>query len=132
MVGGHNKLRVSDTLKKLYKSVKEGCIVDVRNISVKLERIICAAIWFNDGKPRIHQPVNIQTGVVMCGFGHACIFAQLGGRVADRQQLGYKEEKQGFLTTHNRFVDREEAAMIAYVCGQIKEPKSQLFSEDLR
>lgn len=40
-------------------------------------------------------------------------------------------EVQGFLTTQNRFVDREEAAKIAYSAGQIASPKTKLYSEDL-
>lgn len=40
-------------------------------------------------------------------------------------------EVQGFLTTKNRFVDRKEAAVLAYSAGQISEPKEELYSEDL-
>lgn len=40
-------------------------------------------------------------------------------------------EIQGFLTTQNRFVDRKEAAEIAYSSGQIASPKAELYSEDL-
>ena len=29
--------------------------------------------------------------------------------------------KEGFLTSHNRFVDRVEAGQIAIACGQIKK-----------
>ena len=38
---------------------------------------------------------------------------------------------QGFITNKNRFVDRWEAAKIAYHSGQIKEQKKILFSEDI-
>lgn len=41
------------------------------------------------------------------------------------------QEMQGFVTDDGKFVDREEAAKIAYECGQIKEPKNTLFSEDI-
>lgn len=40
-------------------------------------------------------------------------------------------EIQGFLTTKNRFVTREEAAEIAYSAGQISSPKEELYSEDI-
>lgn len=40
---------------------------------------------------------------------------------------------QGFLTSHNRFVDRREAMRIAVECGQVENNtnKQLLFSEDL-
>ena len=39
--------------------------------------------------------------------------------------------EQGFLVDDGRFVGREEAAKIAFEAGQIPEPKSYLFSEDV-
>jgi len=43
---------------------------------------------------------------------------------------------QGFITSNGDFVDRKEAAKIAYACGQITSPKKTqpqdtLFSEDV-
>ena len=35
-----------------------------------MERILCAAIWYNDGKKHVHQPINIETGFVICGRRH--------------------------------------------------------------
>jgi hypothetical protein len=40
-------------------------------------------------------------------------------------------EEQGFLTNTDRFVNRQEAAQIAFESGQIKEETKRLFSEDL-
>ena len=37
----------------------------------------------------------------------------------------------GFVTDTNVFVSREEAAKIAFECGQIKEKKYQLQSKDI-
>jgi len=42
-----------------------------------------------------------------------------------------KNCKQGFVTDTDDFVSREKAADIAFCCGQIKQPKKTLFSEDL-
>lgn len=42
-----------------------------------------------------------------------------------------KNGVQGFVTDTGEFVTRERAAKIAYNCGQIKEPKEMLFSEDI-
>jgi hypothetical protein len=41
------------------------------------------------------------------------------------------EHVQGFLTSKNRFLDRQEAAKIAVGAGQCKESITYLFSEDL-
>lgn len=100
------------------------------------EKILCAAIHFDDSKEYYHQPINITTGIVMCGFRHGCIFAQIGGTVKERQEM-YKiyEKEQGFLTSRNRFVDRIEAYHIALIQNQILDKSqirnSTLYSEDL-
>lgn len=102
------------------------------------ERILCAAIWFDDGKEYAHQPKNTPTGIVLCGWRHGCIFAQIGGLVKERQELGIHEKEQGFLTSTNRFVDRPEAFKIAFKENQIKPDALEqairaqyLYSEDL-
>jgi len=91
--------------------------------TLKEEQVLCAAIWFDDGKEYPHQPKNIDTGLVFCGWMHACIFPQIGGTVKERKNLGIHEREQGFLTSKNRFVGREEAAKIALESEQIKELK---------
>jgi len=40
-------------------------------------------------------------------------------------------EEMGFMTSENRFVDREEAAKIAIKAGQIDRDTDLLFSEDM-
>jgi hypothetical protein len=95
------------------------------------EYILCAAIWFDDGKEYKLQPTNIKTGLVLCGWRHGCIFPQIGGLVRERQELGIFEKEQGFLTSNNRFVDRTEAAKIAIECKQVQKETEYLFSEDL-
>jgi len=42
-----------------------------------------------------------------------------------------KNGEQGFVTDKGEFVNRQEAARIAFECGQIKEMKKDLYSEDL-
>lgn len=90
--------------------------------------ILCAAIYYNDGKEHQSQPNNIKTGYVICGRRHHnCIHTFLA--------LGLEHPKttaiQGFLTNDNLFVDRVEAAKIAYVAGQVQEQHKILISEDL-
>lgn len=95
------------------------------------EYILCAAIYFDDGKYYAHQPKGIQTGLVLCGWRHGCIFPQIGGLVKERQELGIYEKEQGFLTSKNRFVNRHEATLIAKKAGQITFIDRPLYSEDL-
>ena len=39
--------------------------------------------------------------------------------------------EQGFITDSGVFMNREDAAVLAYFYGQIKVPKDKLYSEDL-
>lgn len=93
------------------------------------EYIGCSAIWFsNDTTERahFHSSYGIDSGIVLCGFRHPHILAQ-------KKYLpeGYKIKAQGFMTSYGRFVDRHEAAKIAYEAGQIEKPLEVLFSEDV-
>lgn len=100
----------------------------------KDEYIICAAIWFDDDIDRELPEIKDKTGFVIAGRRHHNCFhiASVltgGGRICLPQK-----EVQGFLTNKNRFVDRIEAADIAFKAGQIDQPtthKLGLFSEDL-
>jgi hypothetical protein len=74
----------------------------------KTESILCAAIWLKSASVYPHQPINIPHGLVYCGYRHCSILQQIS-RI-DRISLGIT---QGFLTSHNRFVDRKEAYHIA-------------------
>ena len=75
---------------------------------------------------------------------HRCYYQQLsdifeieiGYRHPDIMYRFFKEVStepysDGFYTSKGRFVDRKEAARIAYDCGQTSEFKELLFSEDL-
>lgn len=94
------------------------------------ETIICAAIHFEDNIVHHQQPKNVLTGIVVCGRRHHNVFATLTAFGIDRLQ--YKPATQGFVTSLDRFVDREEAWKIAFDAGQIKDESNKtLFSEDL-
>jgi hypothetical protein len=107
---------------------------------MKTEYILCAAIWYKDlpmKKPEIlenrgFRPYNIDKGIVISGWRHGnCIYQMVAitGLRSIPAEAG--EEEQGFLTSKNRFVTREEAAIIAYENGQTKEKLETLYSEDL-
>ena len=71
------------------------------------EKVLCAAIYFPDEKTPIHNCINIKKGLVLCGFRHGHIihqfFSLTGKRVPTVKSI------QGFLTNHNRFLNRKEA-----------------------
>lgn len=93
-----------------------------------MEKILCAAIWFKDGKdPDLFSPINITEGFVISGWRHGAIM-----RIGDRLNISPKNSVQGFLTSENRFLDRKEARELAVTTGQCKpEFPDELYSEDL-
>lgn len=97
----------------------------------KKEYVLCAAIHFDNGKKYLHQPKNIDSGIVFCGHRHHNIFQQTMLSVAGRQEIGITNEDQGFLTNKNRFVSRKEGGEIAFASGQTSELIGRLHSEDL-
>jgi len=102
-----------------------------------IEIILCAAIWYKQlelKKTFEHNvlPVNCDVGLVFCGHRHPqCMYTMcsITGLRSVTTECG--EYVQGFLKNKNRFVNREEGAIIAFNSGQIKEEKQTLFSEDL-
>lgn len=94
------------------------------------ERILCAAVWYPEGPDTTHGPRNPWgRGFVWCGHNHAAILEAAARLHGWRGSLDH----QGFVTTENRYVDREDAARIATAAGQISaEPRCDtLYSEDL-
>ena len=102
---------------------------------MKKEYIICAANHYDDSVKHPHMPTNIKSGFVVCGLRHSnCItlFAMVVGFPYNEKGFEIRRtEIQGFLTNTNRFVEREEAAQIAFDAGQIKQHTLTLYSEDL-
>ena len=104
------------------------------------ERILCAAIWYQEltssreTSAEFYLPRNIYYGVVFCGHRHSqCIHTKCALTGLRDAESGAHE--QGFLTSENRFVGREEALEIALREGQILNPSAirgkHLYSEDL-
>ena len=99
----------------------------------KKEIILCAAIWYTDVERKSDtslHPINIDRGVVLCGHRHGHVIAQIGSILA-LKQFETGENVQGFLTSKNRFVDREEAHKIFILSGGTPEYSDELYSEDL-
>lgn len=95
-----------------------------------MEKVVCAANYYNDNITYPNQPLNIKTGYVICGLRHnncIAIFNLVNGNKSIPKE-------EGFLTTANRFVSRKEAAQIALSTKQITKLsyfKDELDSSDL-
>lgn len=95
------------------------------------EYILCAAIHYDDGKEYVHQPFNIDKGIVACGWRHHNCFTILFELEKSDDKFTKANVIQGFLTSRGRFVTRKEGAKIAFSAGQIKTKQNTMFSEDL-
>lgn len=85
-----------------------------------LESIVCSAI-------KIITKDNYPT--IVCGKRHADILEYMF-----KHKIEYDKNLaiQGFLTNNDRFVDRFEAALIAFDIRQINDPSiTELYSEDI-
>ena len=100
------------------------------------EYILCAANWYKDlplKKVFEHNvlPVNCDRGIVFCAHRHAqAMYSMIS--ITGLRQCEAGEEIEGFLTSKNRFIDREEAMLIHKANGGTPGYSSnRLFSEDL-
>jgi hypothetical protein len=99
------------------------------------EYILCSAIWYKNLPTQKLLPMNIEKGIIVCGHRHGQIVSTVKALAELRSvKLGPNgdcETEQGFLTSKNRFVSREEAAIIAFSSGQIAVETRVLYSEDI-
>lgn len=101
--------------------------MELRN-SEKQEWILCSAIRRKERRVVDGNPYWEGTNDILdieLGMRHHDIFRRFADEVADNR------DSQGFYTSKGRFVDRKEAAKIAFAAGQIPSPANKLFSEDL-
>ena len=105
--------------------------LDAHLANGKTEYVMCAANYYDDGKEHHFQPYNIATGYVVCGWRHSCC----GGVYMAMNPLAKSWDHctQGFLTTKNRFLDRNDALVLVRATGQLNKPiiGGVLTSEDL-
>ena len=77
----------------------------------------------------MHAAVIAANGfLVFMGKCHANCFHQAAHI---NIKMSNKADHQGFVTNNGTFVNRKEAAKIAFLAGQIEEPEEILFSEML-
>jgi hypothetical protein len=123
---------------------------DSHGLIIVPEYIICSAIYieetennknlFSDDISKLVKPRNKDSGIVISGLRHAhCIWLfvaivkaanpDITQEQVDDMTNGFSE--QGFLTSHNNYLTREEAAEFIGICPRTGESTKTLFSEDL-
>lgn len=100
------------------------------------EHIVMAAIHYEDGIKREHQPTNVKSGIVVGGLRHTHCLMTLHYLLGENYKVSLAGPRnQGFVTSNNRFVFRKEALTIAIKRNQLicnpHNPRIGLFSEDL-
>lgn len=97
----------------------------------KVEYVMAAANYYNDGKDHMLQPYNIDKGFIIAGWRHGCV--GMSYMAANKEAVNWDNCIQGFLTTKNRFLTREEAYELVKNTGQLSKPLlgGVLTSEDL-
>lgn len=104
------------------------------------EYILLAAIHYLDLKLKreiddsLIYPKNVNQGLVFCGYRHPhCMYSMVAITGLRSAEAG--QHIEGFLTSHNRFVDRKEGLIIALAANQIADLNNirgkNLHSEDL-
>jgi len=95
-----------------------------------LEKILCSAVYFDDGVTYRYEQNYLETGFVICGRRHSDCFRTLYN--LGKSHTDYKLT-EGFVTDVNRFVDRVEARKVAIKSRQVKDVNVayELYSKDL-
>lgn len=81
------------------------------------ERILCAAVLFN--------------GLIISGYRHYNCYEVIEKLGNVPQNLWPGSDSHGFLTSHNRFVNRREGYLIAKENNQLLLPPKEDDSEDI-
>ena len=101
------------------------------------ERIYSAAIWYKDLSRDELYSYMPERGTVIKGHRHAdiihTVYLLIGKRTCTNGADCIGEFEQGFVTNKGRFVDRQEAMLIARAADQVisDTQSDQLYSEDL-
>jgi len=104
-----------------------------------METILKAAIHYDNGKLYKKIPRNLLlmtfiegvTGFVSTGMDHGKCLLSIGYAIGI-EKVDSRLATYGFVTSTGRFVNRYDAATIAFDTGQISKLKDKLNSQDLR
>jgi hypothetical protein len=78
---------------------------------------------------KIKEAAILREGVIWTGHRHGDVIKKIIAELGESAKP--VKETQGFVTECGKFVDRKEAAKIAFEAGQVKELYPILMSEDL-
>lgn len=111
--------------------MKDQFRLDLHMNNDEIEYVMCAANYYNDNIDHLYQPYNIDKGFIIGGWRHSCI--GISYMSANKEAERWDDCIQGFLTTKNRFLTREEALVVVKDNGQLTKPLlgGVLTSEDL-
>lgn len=98
------------------------------------KRILCVALYLDDGKPHTNQPANITSGFIIAGRRHDDCYETLSiiCRVSGGSAMKFDilAAKRGFLSSDGFFYDRKEAFLIALEAGQVSTAYQNGADED--
>ena len=77
----------------------------------------------------IMSAIKIRTGLIITGRRHHNCFELMQNMGIPQNYVG--DSIQGFITFCGKFLNRQQAAKVAYKNGQISKLKNTLYSEDL-
>lgn len=72
-----------------------------------MEYIVCSAVWYPWQKTMERLPVNLKSGVVVCGIRHNDCYASVFALTGYQTGSDNKEYIDGFLTNYRRFVAKK-------------------------
>jgi hypothetical protein len=85
-----------------------------------VEYVLSAAIWYRDGNVYNEQPKNIPSGIVICGRRHNNCIMTIQQLLGDKFRAELLERTDfGFITSHDRYVNRSDGFKIAKAQDQI-------------
>lgn len=111
--------------------IKKG---DAMLISFPREYIVCSAVWIKEIQGT-HRPKNIDSGYVVAGLRHHNCIETISMMKGSRDHNGKPVDcsNQWFLTSHNRYISRKEALIMAKENWQFIGPQhgNILYSENI-
>jgi len=76
----------------------------------------------------LHAALKTKDGEIITGKSHADCFKKI---IKLEKEPSDKVDDQGFLDSNNKFLNRKDAWLVAYLAGQLRVKPSILLSEDL-
>lgn len=136
---------IADIIKGISHYTKNYCVEALKrdrlriNNTFETEKIVCSAVYVDDGIEHKGQPLNVERGFVVCGRRHSDCYSTLRALGVLERYCTYDSDtshrrNQCFVTSRNRMVGRKEAFILAKEAGQLIhsiDHEGDLISEEL-